>query len=461
LTLEAHQLIYHVVVFIWLTYLPVAAISITRWIQNRTRYLRAQPPRQPNDPHLIFQITTRSSAASDVVPRGIHAIRRAAAAIAFTDYEVCVVTDDPQDPAHLADAGCEVVVVPRRYATPHGTIRKARALHYAVEHRRRRHANTDEAWIYHLDEESYVTVQTLLALLAFIREKGCLISEGPIAYPLKFAAASRLTALAESIRPFQCYDCVSQMRHPPPVHMHGSNLLVRADVEDAVGWDHGTSLAEDQLFGLRAYERYGEVFGWHGGVLLEQPPLTLRDHFQQRRRWVLGTLQNQEHLSPRLKLRTFLSVATYWFGFLSALASAAMYAYYLLPEALAFLAGLVGVAYVKPEVPPMPIMTTDSLIRMLRQGADLTLTWDSLLSTALGAALLLALLIWLLSYQIGLFWNLRFAGIRGVKRLSLHLQQLLLGPLIGLVETYPAFYAVVEFYLLRRHQVQDFHVITK
>ena len=109
----------------------------------------------------------------------------------------------------------------------------------------------------------------------------------------------------------------------------------------------------------------------------------------------------------------------------------------------------------------MPIMTVDSLIQILHHGANFSLTWDSLLSTVLGAALLLSLIIWLLSYQVGLSWNLRYAGIRGLKRISLHLQQLLLGPIIGIVETYPAFYAIVEFYILRRHHVQDFHIIAK
>jgi hypothetical protein len=32
--------------------------------------------------------------------------------------------------------------------------------------------------------------------------------------------------------------------------------------------------------------------GWHGGTLLEQPPLNIKGHFMQRRRWILGRLQN-------------------------------------------------------------------------------------------------------------------------------------------------------------------------
>ena len=61
-----------------------------------------------------------------------------------------------------------------------------------------------------MDDESYVIPQTVLALLKFIRQGRGVASEGPIFYPLKFEEASRLTTIAESIRPFSCYDCVSQ-----------------------------------------------------------------------------------------------------------------------------------------------------------------------------------------------------------------------------------------------------------
>ena len=93
------------------------------------------------------------------------------------------------------------------------------------------------------------------------------MSEGPIFYPLKFESANRLTAIAESVRPFGCYDCVSQMKNPPPLHMHG-NLLVRSDIEDDIGWKFGSTLAEDQMFGYKVYEKYGRgSMGWHGSML--------------------------------------------------------------------------------------------------------------------------------------------------------------------------------------------------
>jgi egghead protein (zeste-white 4 protein) len=33
------------------------------------------------------------------------------------------------------------------------------------------------------------------------------------------------------------------------MHVHGSNLLVRSDIEDSIGWNFGPTLAEDEIFG--------------------------------------------------------------------------------------------------------------------------------------------------------------------------------------------------------------------
>jgi hypothetical protein len=73
--------------------------------------------------------------------------------------------------------------------------------------------------------------------------------------------------------------------------------------------------------------------------------------------------------------------------------------------------------------------------------------------------------VWFGSYQLGLFMNLKYSEIRWVKRLLLHVQTLLLCPLIGLVETFPAFWATVEYYLKKKDSkdipVYEFHVISK
>ena len=74
-------------------------------------------------------------------------------------------------------------------------------------------------------------------------------------------------------------------------------------------------------------------------------------------------------------------------------------------------------------------------------------------------------LVWLASYQTGLFLNLRYSKIGWAKRLLLHVQTLLLCPIIGLVETFPAFWATIEYGVKKRTTektpIYDFYVISK
>jgi cellulose synthase/poly-beta-1,6-N-acetylglucosamine synthase-like glycosyltransferase len=411
-----------------------------------------------NDPEIIFQITTRSATKTPVVARGIASVIMSARSVRFNNYHISVVTDDSSDEKTLEQHHCEVVTVPPHFQA--NAIKKARALQYAVEHRRRRGQNTRHQWIFHMDDESYVTRQTVLALLKFIREGKGIASEGPIFYPLKFESASRLTALAESIRPYACYDCVSQMTRPPPLHMHGSNLLVRSDIEDEIGWNFGPTLAEDQMFGFLVYQKFGpNSMGWHGGMLLEQPPLDIKDHFFQRRRWVLGTMQNMHKFPRKHRLKLMFKSITYFLGFASAVASTAI-----------MINNYVPLIWSLPELNSK----LTSIISFPEQLANIS--FDSVLSSiaavnpiefGTAALLLFTSLVWLASYQLGLFLNLRYSGLRWFRREFLHLQTLALCPIIGLIETFPAFWATIEYGVRKKTRpaeklaVYDFYVIRK
>jgi egghead protein (zeste-white 4 protein) len=463
--LSTLSLLYYLAVFLWLAYLPVAVVFLKGWINNRKSYVNTNLTRIHNDPFINFQIMTRSARASDVVRRGIESINSSCKQIAYSDYSICVVTEDPLDLSYVS--GARVLVVPREYKTEKGAIRKARAMQYAIEVRRSEGDDAKRKWIFHMDEESVVTKQTVLSLLAFIREGKGLLSEGPIAYPLKMNQSNRIAFLTDSIRPFQCYDCVSYMNHPPPMYMHGSNLLVRSDVEDRVGWDHGKSLAEDQLFGVKAHEMFGNIFGWHGGILLEQPPLTLRDHFRQRKRWIFGTLQNLKYLPTKMKLRIYLRSATTWLGFLSALASIGLSIYYLYLYALPYLFHLAKINYRIDNQGVVSLVASPQQVALFLQSfatGRYVFSWSSMISglTTLffGASLILASVIWAVSYQVGLKQNLKFGSYTMRERVSLHAQQLVLGPLIGFIETFPSLYAIIEYHIFRK-KFADFELIAK
>ncbi len=451
-------ILFAIATFFWLSYVPIAALSLYKLIKNRNLFVEKDLRRIRNDPAIIFQITTRSATKTPVVKRGISSIIDSAHQVNFHNYQISVVTDDSQDVKTLEDNKCEVVVVDKEFRT--NAIKKGRALQYAVEHRRLSGKNTSKYWVFHMDDESYVTSQTLLALLKFIREGKGIASEGPIFYPLKFESANRLTAIAESIRPYACYDCVSQMTNPPPLHMHGSNLLVRSDIEDDIAWQFGPTLAEDQMFGFKVYEKYGPgSMGWHGGILLEQPPLNLKDHFFQRRRWVLGTLQNLRKF-PRLhRYKLMFKSVTYFLGFASAVASMAYTVHTYLPFLLSFqeLNNKIN-----SEVFSLPAkfsgLSLDSLAHLAATASPV--------EVGIGTLLLFTSLVWLASYQLGLFLNLRYSKIGWAKRMMLHVQTLVLCPIIGLVETFPAFWATIEYQIHKKQRaekvpVYDFYVVSK
>ena len=450
-----------IAMFFWLSYVPVAMISVWKTIKNRKLFVEEDfsSPFFKNS-SIIFQITTRSATRTSVVKRGIRSIINSAQEISFCNYQITVVTDDPQDRWTLRRERCEVVVVEKSYHT--NAIKKGRALQYAVDHRRQIAKNTSKRWIFHMDEESYVTPQTILAILKFIAKGKGVVSEGPIFYPLKFESANLLTALAESVRPFACYDCVSQMRSPPPLHMHGSNLLVRSDIEDDIGWKFGHTLAEDQMFGYKVYEKYGYgSMGWHGGILLEQPPLNLKDHFFQRRRWFLGTMQNLDKFPRWHRYKVMFKSVTLFLGFASGVASTALLINaYISPIFLQSLHGLEAIS--------SAIMLLPSHVNPL--SAFYSILFSTLTAPpvefATSAILTFATLVWLGSYQLGLFLNLRYSKITRSKKILLHLKTLVLCPVLGLIETFPAFWATMEYSVKKRQisetvNVYDFYVINK
>jgi beta-1,4-mannosyltransferase len=464
-SLNLETIIMVVITSFWFSTIPVAFLTLTRLLRNRRIFVESDLRRIHNDPEIIFQITTRSATRTPVVIRGVESVIESCSKVNYDSYEISVVTDDEKDKGTLSNHKCEVIVVEKEYST--NAIKKGRALQYAVEFRRKCAKNTLNQWVFHMDDESCVTTQTVLSLLKFIRSAGpAVVSEGPIFYPLKFEFANPLTAIAESIRPFTCYDCVSQMTNPPPLHMHGSNLLVRSDIEDMIGWNFGPTLAEDQLFGYKVYEKYGpKSLGWHGGILLEQPPLNIKDHFMQRRRWVLGSLQNMNKFPIIHKFKVMFKLSTYFLGFISGIVSIFLYFHLQFPKLLSLIPlhdifSQTNIVSVGPKINEViNTLSSESIFNTLSNGTATEIT--------IGLMLIFPYILWLFSYQMGLFLNLQYSEIASKKRVFMHLQTLVLSILIGLVETFPAFYAMIEYCIGKGKdknsniKIYDFYVIEK
>ncbi len=194
-----------------------------------------------------------------------------------------------------------VLPIPEEYETPNGTKMKARALHYMVDLRRRGfNRKPGRTFIVHYDEESVMEPDELRKLIHYLATKGKKLTEGPILYPLEFTDASTICRAMESTRPLGCFECREVMETGTPLHLHGSNLVVDEELENELGWDIGTLdgqpfIAEDYVFGVLAYLKEGpEIFGWHGSLMLEQPPFSFKSAFKQRFRWIVGVLQGME-----------------------------------------------------------------------------------------------------------------------------------------------------------------------
>jgi beta-1,4-mannosyltransferase len=151
-------------------------------------------------------------------------------------------------------------------------------------------------------------------------------------------------------------------------------------------------------------------------------------------------------------------LVTYFMGFVSGVVSTILYLHTYIPKFLSLL--------------PMNGINLDITswfdILMKTFFSESTLNTSingNTLDPIIGLVLIFPYTMWLFSYQLGLFLNLRYSKINVIKRSVLHLQTLLLSFVIGLLETFPAFWAMLEYYILdkinKRKKVHDFYVIKK
>ena len=388
-------------------------------------------------PVFKFQITTRGKELN-VVKRGIRSILALAKEPLFKGrLMVDVVTELPSDARAIAKAikdpvvPLRVNVVPKDYKTKKGTLRKARAHQYMID-LRRMEKDAERGYIVYFDAESMISPEDFRRLVYNTIRSGKRITAGPIVYPLRWFETNLLSRQMEANRPFHCYHCHKVMTDPPPQHLHGSNLVVEEKLALDIGWDVGNLdgqpfIAEDIVFGLKAYIKYGkEVFGWHGALLFEQPPMSLGDSIRQRIRWVTGVWQaltmlnrsKEFHKMPlmdRIKLRSIIRyrVTLYSLGFFTG-----VFFFYFM--SLWVLSLLFGLHYAGFEIIYLRI-------------------WAVLLVPGLA--------LWLGGNQVGLSRILEHKKLTTGQRLAEHLKILVISPLAGSLETAAAFYATAKWFL--------------
>lgn len=238
-------------------------------------------------PTILFQITSKD--ALETIKTGVNSIFNACQELNYSNYKIWIVTDSPK-PLKFNDKRIEVIVVPPEFSCE--AEYKARALEYA---KRLRKAENYTEWIYFMDEENWITKQTVAAITNYAQYGNTKIASGPLTF---HNGGSKFVWLGDSMR--GAARGVSYLGHSLGWWWtNGENLLLHSDVEYDVGWQC-SSLTEDYFFSASAGQR-GYRTGWHGGRLFSFSPANIIDLCKQRRRWFTGVLQIA--LSPRINMK--------------------------------------------------------------------------------------------------------------------------------------------------------------
>ncbi len=275
--------------WLWVGAVPATAVGVMALLVPRGR--RREDSGGPIEQIVSFRIVSRGTNATALADT-VAAIRAAMAQRPLFDHRIEVVTDQavelPEGPDLFAH------VVPPTYETPNGSKYKARALHYLSE-------TSDlplDAWVFHCDEESHVTAGLVGGIRDAIAEEeeraaeGLTprIGQGCILYWRNLRAHPLLT-LADSLRTGDDVTrFLAQFRSGALMcGMHGSFILVRADIERTVTFDVGPegSVTEDAWWAYSQAQQ-GREFRWVDGYLIEQSPEHWVDFVKQRRRWFSG-----------------------------------------------------------------------------------------------------------------------------------------------------------------------------
>jgi hypothetical protein len=160
--------------------------------------------------------------------------------------------------------------------------------------------------------------------------------------------------------------------------------------------------------------------------MIEQPAFTLDQSLKQRYRWVFGSLQA---LSVTKNLKGWDKL-TKWQQFNMSTAIALRCFSY----ALGFVVGLLSLA-------------VNILLLAIYLFTDQVYWNFNFIS-------LIFFLMWVGAYQYGVYMNLKFTKYSTWYKIREHFLVLVISPVAGLLETYPALKAVFDWYILKKRNVE-------
>ncbi|XP_053398334.1 beta-1,4-mannosyltransferase egh-like [Mercenaria mercenaria] len=240
-------------------------------------------------PFICFRVVTRGlylKLVTDITEKNIETCKN----VGLKNFRFEIVSDSALN-LPLSNFVREVIV-PNDYNTPNGTLFKARALHYCLD----KNVNilSRDDWIVHLDEETLLSETVLNGISNFVSNPNSNIGQGIISYA-ECGVENWLTTLMEGQREaadYGLYRLAFQFLHRPVFGFHGSFMVIKAGIEEKIGFDFGPKecIAEDLRFALAAWHR-GYRFDFVKGVMKENGTFSITDFVKQRRRWFVGHFQ--------------------------------------------------------------------------------------------------------------------------------------------------------------------------
>jgi len=207
-----------------------------------------------------------------------------------------------------------VLVVPSDYETQNCAKFKTRANHYAMQGRRVRGENDAETYVYHLDDDTHIGIDTAASLAEFIEtHHDChYLAQGTLSFPRELTS-SRLAWYCDAIRPaddLTRFAFFTGKLGRPLGGLHGEHVIIRADIEDEIGWDYRDTVIEDAYFALEFAQRYPGCATTLNSLCYGASPSSVSELVRQRRRWAEGLLRLvfKRSLPWRVKLPLFYSV---------------------------------------------------------------------------------------------------------------------------------------------------------
>lgn len=323
--------------YMWAAGIPACTLGLFGLFLYRRKPLECI---LPVDNHVVFRIVSLGRNVEALALSIEHITERMDETPLFP-YTIEVVVEEGQPFSkveHLYPKDfVQFIVVPKYYKTQQGSIKKARALQYAME----TSPTSDDTWIVHLDEESRPSRSMILGITQAIREEENSgkhrIGQGAIVY-FRHWTQKRFWwwTLLDSARTGQDLGpFYLQARLGTSLYgFHGSWILIRNSVAKSIpgGFDLGLkgSITEDAWWCLIA-NAAGNKIRWVEGYLEEQSVRSFRDFKKQRGRWFYGLRLVSRYASVswlrRLPLRLNLilwmvvwasipfSIAHFWFGF--------------------------------------------------------------------------------------------------------------------------------------------------